>query len=89
MLIAADRKNHHGHSDRSPIRGHISVSHLQRVPWVAVSTVSLYHNLLLIAVCCEYTALEGFLYWPKDVKMAQQEVQTVCRMLECFQLHGI
>jgi len=89
MLIAAGRKNHHRHLYRSPICGHASVSHLQRIPWVPVSAVSLYHSLLHIAVCCEYTALEGFIYWSKDVKMAQQEVQAVCRMFECLQLHDI
>jgi len=89
MLIAADKKNHHRHLDRSPIHGHVSVSHLQRIHWVAVSTVSLYHSLLHIAVCCECTAIEGFLYWSKDVKMTGQEVQAVCRMLDCLQVHGV
>jgi len=89
MLIAADNKNHHRPLDRSPIHGHVIVFHLQRIPCVAVSTVSLYHSLLHITVCCKYTAIEGFLFWSKDVKMARQEGQAVCRMFECLQLHGI
>ena len=65
VLIAAGRRNHHRHLYRSPIHGHVSVSHLQRIPWVPVFAVSLYHSLLHIAVCYEYTALEGFIYWSK------------------------
>ena len=63
--MAAGRKNHRRHIDSSPVRGRVSVSHLQRITWLAVSTVSLYHSLHTSLSAVNIQPLSAFFNVPK------------------------